>query len=205
MIIVQILLIFWVAYSPRAIIWQDDSRLVGHGSKIRTPLTLLVSRNDRRKCIEEAILENNIDHLNTLIFHSTTPSEIQRALRFASYNGKLKAINLLASHTHELHHSDESGCSAIHYAVFGKEHEAVSLLVDYKADINSIDNIGFTPLHHAVQLRYMDMICTVVKCGGNISAVDNQGDQAIHIASKMRDVLLTKMLLIKKADLGRGF
>jgi ankyrin repeat domain-containing protein 50 len=79
-------------------------------------------------------------------------------------------------------HTDQQGCSAIHFASSGGSLKALNLVISSGADVNAPDTNGWTPLHWACRNGSERAVQLLIASGATLQSTDMQGLTPIDVA-----------------------
>ncbi|HVL10010.1 MAG TPA: ankyrin repeat domain-containing protein [Burkholderiaceae bacterium] len=128
--------------------------------------------------------------------HHLTP------LRWASFYGRAKIVDLLVARSADVGWMDETGRTALHDAALNGSADTCNTLLDKLSlqQINHADQQGLTPLHCAAQRGQLSAIQSLLQHGADLHCVDAQGMTPLHHAARNGHLDAVNLLLTSGAN-----
>ncbi|XP_049876007.1 ankyrin repeat domain-containing protein 6 [Pectinophora gossypiella] len=104
-------------------------------------------------------------------------------LEAAARGDAARLAELLPARAHQLHLTDENGCTALQRAAADGHVDAVRILLQHGADPNKLDLVhGNTPIHEAAWKGYSCCVALLAANGAELRARNHAGFAPLHLA-----------------------
>jgi ankyrin repeat protein len=125
------------------------------------------------------------------------------ALHVASYDGGVKAVQLMLEHGANIHVQDDEGRTPLHRVLDGFTDDlspmdayldAIRCLLAHGADIDALNNDHATPLHVASRWGCAKAARILLEHGASVHLKDNKGRSPFQVASENRREKIMQLL-----------
>ncbi|EAY07906.1 hypothetical protein TVAG_064530 [Trichomonas vaginalis G3] len=170
-------------------------------------------RRPYNKCMEYAIISNNIDFVTFLMNEYDIEMYLGNCVKFNNLESFLVITSLnfnipslceyFLSNGADVNEKSQDGFDSapIHYAVWNNSIEEAEILISHSANINEKNDDGNTALHIAVEENCKEIINVLISHGANINEKNNVGETALHYAARRNNKEIIEFLISQGANI----
>ena len=152
--------------------------------------------------MNQAVVDNDIPKLKSLLLASPSKEEVDNALGAAAVKNNVEAAQLLLKAGANANKDFGAGHTSIIISIRENNPEVLHLLLEHGGNPNASDLLGWRPLHHttAADFSCVECIHLLIKKGAVVDARDSLSRTPLHRAAGFGQLEAVKVFISYGAD-----